>query len=162
DRQGRGRTVVQRDFRRRRRALGAPCRKGQARTRDEEVATGGREMAQIWRHRRAIAAALSALAALIFEPALAQDQRPQNGTDLFERPVLAVDPGTHTAEIQSLAVDADGRFAVTGSDDRTVRIWSVADGKLLRTIWVPVGPQDVGDVYAVAMSPDGSIIAAGG
>ena len=51
---------------------------------------------------------------------------------------------------------------MTGSDDRTVRIWSVADGKLLRTIWVPVGPGNVGAVYAVAISPDGSTIAAGG
>jgi WD40 repeat protein len=119
-------------------------------------------MAQVWRHRRAIAAAVSALAALIFAPALAQDQGPKNGTDLYERPVLAADPGMHTAKIWSLAVDAGGRFAVTGSDDRTVRIWSVAEGKLLRTIWIPVGPQNVGDVYAVAISPDGSTIAAGG
>jgi WD40 repeat protein len=102
------------------------------------------------------------LAAVIFAPALAQDQGPKNGTDLYERPVLTVDPGMHTAKIQSLAVDAGGRFAVTGSDDRTVRIWSVADGKLLRTIWIPVGPEKVGDVYGVAISPDGSTIAAGG
>jgi DNA-binding beta-propeller fold protein YncE len=119
-------------------------------------------MAQIWRHRHAIAAALSALAALIFAPVLAQDQGPAVGTDLYERPVLAVDPGMHTAKIWSLAVDTSGHFAVTGSDDRTVRIWSVADGKLLRTIWIPVGPESVGDVYAVAISPDGSTIAAGG
>jgi WD40 repeat protein len=102
------------------------------------------------------------LAALIFAPALAQDQRPKNETDLYDRPVLTVDPGMHTAKIQSPAVDAGGRFAVTGSDDRTVRIWSVTDGKLLRTIWIPVGPEKVGDVYAVAISPDGSTIAAGG
>jgi WD40 repeat protein len=119
-------------------------------------------MAQVWRHRCAIAAAVSALAAVIFGPALAQDQRPKNGTDLYDRPVLAVDPGMHTGEVRSLAVDAGGRFAVTGSDDRTVRIWSVADGTLLRTIWMPVGPEDIGRVYAVAISPDGSTIAAGG
>jgi WD40 repeat protein len=119
-------------------------------------------MAQVWRNRRPIAAALSTLAALIFAPALAQDQGPKNGTDLYDRPVLAVDPGMHTAKITSLAVDAGGQFAVTGSDDRTVRIWSVADGKLLRTIWIPVGPDNVGAVYAVAISPDGSTIAAGG
>jgi len=119
-------------------------------------------MAQVCRHRRAIGGALSALVALIFGPALAQDQGPKNGPDLYDRPVLAVDPGMHTAKITSLAVDAGGRFAVTGSNDRTVRIWSVADGKLLRTIWIPVGPQKVGDVYAVAISPDGSTIAAGG
>ena len=120
-------------------------------------------MAQVCRHRRrAIVAGLSALAVLIFAPALAQDQGPKNGTDLYDRPVLAVDPGVHTGAIWSLAVDADGRFAVTGSVDRTVRIWSLADGKLLSTIWIPVGPEKVGAVYAVAISPDGSTIAAGG
>ena len=119
-------------------------------------------MAQVRRHRRAIAAALFGLVALAFAPALAQDQGPKDGTDLYDRPVLAIDPGMHTATIRSQAVDAGGRFAVTGGDDRTVRIWSVADGKLLRTIWIPVGPENVGDVYAVAISPDGSTIAAGG
>ena len=120
-------------------------------------------MALVCRHRRrAIVAGLSALAVLIFAPALAQDQGPKNGTDLYDRPVLAVDPGVHTGAIWSLAVDADGRFAVTGSVDRTVRIWSLADGKLLSTIWIPVGPEKVGAVYAVAISPDGSTIAAGG
>jgi hypothetical protein len=84
---------------------------------------GGREMARIRRHSRAIAAALSALSVLVFAPALAQDQGPNAGTDLYDRPVLAIDPGMHTAKIWSQAVDAAGRFAVTGSDDRTVRIW---------------------------------------
>jgi hypothetical protein len=34
----------------------------------------------------------------MFAPALAQDQGPKNGTDLYDRPVLAVDPGMHTAK----------------------------------------------------------------
>src|SRR5271163_1036866 len=68
----------------------------------------------------------------------------------------------HTGAIHAQAVDAEGRFAVTGGDDRTVRIWSIADGKLLRTIWIPVGPGNIGQVYAVAISPDGSTVAAAG
>jgi WD40 repeat protein len=119
-------------------------------------------MAQVQRHRRAIAAALLGLAALAFAPAFAEDQGPNAGTDLYARPVLAIDPGTHTAKIWAQAVDDAGRFAVTGGDDRTVRIWSVADGKLLRTIWIPIGPENVGRVYAAAISPDGSTIAVGG
>jgi WD40 repeat protein len=83
-------------------------------------------------------------------------------TGLYDRPVLVFDPGMHTAPINRADVDADGRFAVTGSNDRTVRIWSVADGRLLRTIRLPVGPGDVGKVYAVAISPDGALVAAGG
>jgi len=99
---------------------------------------------------------------LVFATAPAQDQGSKDATDLYDRPVLAVDPGMHTGLIRSQAVDAGGRFAVTGSDDRTVRVWSVADGKLLRTIWIPAGPERVGDVTAVAISPDGSTVAAGG
>ena len=119
-------------------------------------------MARIWRHRRAIAAALWALASLVLAPAFAEDQGPNAGTDLYDRPVLAVDPGMHTATLKAQAVDAGGRYAITGGTDRTVRIWSVADGKLLRTIYIPVGPDPVGAVFAVAISPDGSTIAAGG
>jgi WD40 repeat protein len=100
-------------------------------------------MARILRHSRAIAAALFGLGVLVFAPAFGEDQGPNAGTDLYDRPVLAIDPGMHTAKIQAQAVDADGRYAVTGGDDRTVRVWSVADGKLLRTIWIPVGPENV-------------------
>jgi len=81
---------------------------------------------------------------------------------LYDRPVLVFDPGLHTAQKRRADVDAEGRFAVTGSYDRTVRIWSVADGRLLRTIRVPVGPGNIGKVEAVAISPDGALVAAGG
>jgi WD40 repeat protein len=97
-------------------------------------------MADVSRHRHAIAVALSALAVLGFASVLAQDQGSKDGTDLYDRPVLAVDLGMHTALIASQAVDAAGHFGVTGSPDRTVRIWSLADGKLLRTVWIPSGP----------------------
>jgi WD40 repeat protein len=76
--------------------------------------------------------------------------------------VLAIDPDMHTAKIWAQAVDREGRYAVTGGSDRTVRVWSVADGKLLNTIWIPAGPEEVGAIYAVAISPDGSTLAAGG
>ena len=101
------------------------------------------------------------LAALCLPPATARADALE-GSDLYDRPVLAIDPGAHTAQIWSQAVDAEGRFAVTGGDDRTVRVWSLADGKLVKTIRIPIGPENVGVIYAVAISPDGSTIAAGG
>jgi len=85
-----------------------------------------------------------------------------NGQTLYERPVLIVDPGMHTARSDAAAVDASGQFLATGSEDKTVRIWSVSDGKLLRTIRMPAGPGSAGLIYAVAISPDGSTIAAAG
>jgi WD40 repeat protein len=114
-------------------------------------------MAGIFRGQgSAIARSLALLPALLFfanPAALAQ---------LSEQPMLVVDPGMHTAPIRAVAVDAAGRLAVTGSDDKTVRLWSLTDGKLLRTIRMPAGPGNIGKIFAVAMSPDGVLVAAGG
>jgi WD40 repeat protein len=94
--------------------------------------------------------------------ALAEDQAPAAPTGLYDRPVLVVDPGMHNALIRRAAADQEGRWAVTGSDDKTVRVWSLADGALQRTIRLPAGPGNVGKAFAVAISPDGALIAAGG
>jgi WD40 repeat protein len=81
---------------------------------------------------------------------------------LYDQPVLALDPGMHTAMISSADVSATGAYTVTGSEDNTVRLWDAQKGRLLRTIRLPQGPGHVGKVYAVAISPDGALVAAGG
>jgi DNA-binding beta-propeller fold protein YncE len=116
-------------------------------------------MADIFRGQgSAIARSLALVPALLF----AGVAIPAAMAQLPEQPMLVVDPGMHTAGITSVAVDAAGRFAVTGSDDKTMRVWSLTDGKLLQTIRMPAGPGNIGKVYAVAMSPDGDLVAAGG
>ena len=67
---------------------------------------------------------------------------PAARAQLYEQPVLTIDPGMHTAPIRAVSADAAGRLAVTGSYDKTVRVWSLTDGKLLRTIRVPAGPDN--------------------
>ena len=89
------------------------------------------------------------------------EQKPAEAV-LYDRPVLVVDPGMHTAMVKSAAADGAGRWAVTGSDDKTVRVWSLGDGALARTIRLPAGPGNAGKAFAVAISPDGALIAAGG
>lgn len=68
----------------------------------------------------------------------------------------------HTAAIGQIATDAANRYIVTDSNDKTVRIWELATGRLLQTIRVPIGPGNEGKIYAVAVSPDGNTVACGG
>jgi WD40 repeat protein len=68
----------------------------------------------------------------------------------------------HTAIINRIAVDRAGRWVVTASDDRTARIWNLASGQLVRVLRVPLGEGNEGKLYAVALSPDGALVALGG
>lgn len=77
-------------------------------------------------------------------------------------PFARVQTGMHVAVVKRIDVDAAKRFLVSGSDDKTVRVWDLATGALLQTLRVPIDEGDVGKVYAVAISPDGATIAAGG
>ncbi|WP_165741869.1 caspase family protein [Candidatus Thiosymbion oneisti] len=99
------------------------------------------------------AAALFWLLALVFPLAAAEIPR---------IPFPRIETGMHTAVIKRIAVDRAERFLVTGSRDKTVRIWSLPAGELLRTLRLPIDTGDEGKVYAVAIAPDGQTIAAGG
>lgn len=79
-----------------------------------------------------------------------------------QRPFLRIETGIHTAVIRGIGVDAACRLLATASDDKTVRLWSLPDGKLQRIIRPPIGEGHGGKVYATALSPDGRRLAAGG
>lgn len=68
----------------------------------------------------------------------------------------------HTARIRRIAVDRAGRWAVTASVDKTARVWDLRTGALLQVLRVPVAEGDEGKLYAVALSPDGELVALGG
>jgi WD40 repeat protein len=80
----------------------------------------------------------------------------------MQEPLLRIEPGMHAAMVRRVSASADGKYIVSGSEDRTARLWSVADGTLLRTFRLPIGPGLGGAVYSVAISPDGSLVAVGG
>lgn len=88
-------------------------------------------------------------------PAPAQQNSPTT-------PILRVETGMHGAAIGSLSTDAQGRYVVTGSDDKTVRVWNARTGAALRVLRPPIGAGDTGKIFAVALSPDGNTIACGG
>lgn len=61
----------------------------------------------------------------------------------------------HAASVTSVAWSSDGQYILTGSRDRTVRIWDAATGQQVRLL-------DNIDVASVAWSPDGQRILTGG
>jgi WD40 repeat protein len=65
-------------------------------------------------------------------------------------PMLRIDTGMHTTKITRIGMDAAERFLVTGSYDKTVRVWELATGRLLRTIRPPAGTGNEGQIYTVA------------
>jgi WD40 repeat protein len=61
----------------------------------------------------------------------------------------------HTLQVNGVALSADGRLALSGSTDRTVRLWNAKTGQMLHTFRVDKG------IWGVALSPDGKYALAG-
>lgn len=70
-------------------------------------------------------------------------------------PRLVVQTG-HSGFVTSLTFAPDGRTLVSGSEDKTVKLWDVATGRELRTLG---GRRS--EVLCVAYAPDGKTIASG-
>lgn len=87
-------------------------------------------------------------------PALAQTP-PQT-------PFLRIEAGSHIGAVPRLAVDASGRLLATASYDKTVRLWSLPDGKPRGVLRPPIGAEQEGEIYAVAITPDGRRVFAAG
>lgn len=55
----------------------------------------------------------------------------------------------HPKKINSINISRDEKFMASGSDDKTIKVWDAATGKLLREI------KDTAEIWSVALSPDG-------
>ncbi|MEL6232429.1 MAG: DnaJ domain-containing protein [Cyanobacteria bacterium J06627_3] len=62
----------------------------------------------------------------------------------------------HTGIVSAVAITRDGRNLITGSYDKTLRLWSVKTGKLLKTL-----SDYANEIHCVALSGDGKLVATG-
>jgi len=56
----------------------------------------------------------------------------------------------HTGDVESVSFSPDGHYALSGSNDRTMRLWDIESGKEIRQF-----QGHTGDVESVSFSPDG-------
>jgi WD40 repeat protein len=81
---------------------------------------------------------------------------------LSDDPILRIETGMHSANINRMATDERNLVLATVSDDKTVRIWDLPTLAPVKTIRVPIGKGKEGKLYAVALRPDGRVVVCGG
>ena len=79
-----------------------------------------------------------------------------------DTPILAIDTGGHKAVINDVMFTSDGRYLVSASDDKTVRVWDTATGEVVRVLRGQIGAGSEGKIFAAALSPDDRFLAVGG
>jgi hypothetical protein len=95
------------------------------------------------------------LALLLFPCAALADGPPQ-------APILRIEAGGPTGALTRVAVDAAGTLMAAAGYDKTIRLYSLPDGVLRAVLRPPIGPDHEGELYALAISPDGNTVFAAG
>ena len=75
--------------------------------------------------------------------------------NLSDRPELILQTG-HTRSVNAVAFSPDNRWLASGGKDNVIKIWDVANGNVLRTLY-----GHGSNVNALAVSPDGKLLASG-
>ncbi|MCX6258343.1 MAG: caspase family protein [Bacteroidia bacterium] len=77
-------------------------------------------------------------------------------------PTITLNTEMHTSAIYDIAVDAQGKYILTCSTDKTAKLWNAANGSFIRTFRIPIYTGVNGSLLACALSPDGNKVVVGG
>ena len=67
----------------------------------------------------------------------------------------------HSAPVEAIATDPENRFMVTGGRDKVARVWSLPTSSCCRCCSADLHGEE-GRIDALAVSPDGNLVAVGG
>ena len=79
-----------------------------------------------------------------------------------EKPILVIETGGHQGQIRGLAFSRDSRFLVSASRDKTIRVWNVRTGELVRVIRGQIGKGLEGSLSDLVLSGDDQWLAVAG
>jgi WD40 repeat protein len=74
---------------------------------------------------------------------------------------LVINPDGHKSSILDAVID-DNQNIITGSFDKTIKIWDSKRGKLIKEFRGKIGPGNEGMIYTIDLSPDQKYIAVAG
>jgi len=87
----------------------------------------------------------------------------QSNTDSEDiQSIFTIDNGEHKAIVHGLTFTPDGKYLVSAGNDKVVRVWDASTGKAIRTLRGQISLGQDGQIYALALSPDGKWLATGG
>ena len=92
---------------------------------------------------------------IVVPPAPKPSATPMTPGNPGDRPELILQTG-HTRSINAVAFSPDNRWLASGGKDNVIKIWDLATGNILRTLY-----GHTSNINALAVSPDGKLIASG-
>ncbi|MDX6577211.1 MAG: hypothetical protein QOE96_3164, partial [Blastocatellia bacterium] len=89
------------------------------------------------------------------QPGPAQTPASVTPATASDKPELVLQTG-HTRSANAVAFSPDNRWLASGGKDNVIKIWDLANGNVLRTLY-----GHTSNVNALAVSPDGKLLASG-
>jgi WD40 repeat protein len=79
-----------------------------------------------------------------------------------QAPKIVIDSKGHSARINNIHYSRDGQNIISISEDKTIKVWDVESGKMVKKFESQIGEGPEGMLYASALSPDGKLLAVAG